>query len=88
MEKLKTINTRIGAEDKENFEKLVSALGMSTSEAIRLFIRQSVLEQRIPFMIRIPNEQTLKAFNEAEDMDSLDTYDNFKKLRDELDLSE
>lgn len=83
MKKLKTINTRIGADDKENFEKLVSALGMSTSEAIRLFIRQSVLEQSIPFMIRIPNKQTLEAFSDAQELDKLDTYTNFKALRDE-----
>jgi DNA-damage-inducible protein J len=81
MEKTKTINTRIGDKDKKKFEKLVSAIGLTTSEAIRLFIRQSILEQRIPFMLRIPNKTTRAAFKEAENLDSLDTYESFKELR-------
>lgn len=46
------IHVRINEETKIASEVLFAAMGTSTSEAIRLFLKQCMLEQRIPFLIK------------------------------------
>lgn len=85
MSKDSTIYTRIEEEDKKKFEKLVSSFGLSSSQAIRIFIKQSLIQKSIPFQVGFPNEETMRAFEEAENYKSLPSYDSFKELRDDLD---
>jgi DNA-damage-inducible protein J len=84
MSKDSTIYTRIEEEDKRKFEKLVSSFGLSSSQAIRIFIKQSLIEKSIPFQVGFPNEETLRAFEEAEDYKNLPSYGSFKELRDDI----
>ena len=44
-----TIQVRMDPELKENAQILYESMGISISEAIRIFLSQSVKEQRIPF---------------------------------------
>ena len=44
-----TIQVRIDPELKDNAQNLYESMGISISEAIRIFLSQSVKEQRIPF---------------------------------------
>jgi len=85
MGKGSTIYTRIEEEDKKKFESLVASFGLSTSQAIRIFIKQTLIQNSIPFQIGYPNEETLRAFKEAKDPKSLPSYGLFKELRDDLD---
>lgn len=50
---------------KENVEGILSTLGLSTTEAITLFYKQIELHQGLPFMILIPNEETLKVISDS-----------------------
>lgn len=49
MTKQSTIQVRIDADLKGEAEDLFAALGTSLSEAVRLFVAQSVRERRLPF---------------------------------------
>ena len=53
---------------KKEATTLFENLGMSFNQAITLFVKQAVREQRIPFEItrNIPNKDTLDAFKEIE----------------------
>ena len=70
MSKITTTNISIRMDRslKEEAEKLFSQLGMNLSTAFNIFVRQSLRERRIPFVIScdIPNLVTRNAINEAE----------------------
>ncbi len=52
MAKTASINMRIDPDFKEKVEKLFNELGLSTTEAINIFLHQAVLEGGIPFEVK------------------------------------
>jgi len=57
MAKEATLQVRMDAELKEQVELLYKKLGTSFAEAVRMFARQSVQENAMPFTIHIPEER-------------------------------
>jgi len=52
---------RADSQDKSQFEQLVSALGLTTSAALNLFIKTAIREQRLPIDLALdPFEESLK----------------------------
>lgn len=60
------IRSRVDPLIKAKADKLFKHMGLTLSEAIRLFLYQSVAEKRIPFNIGIPNTITRMALEEAD----------------------
>ncbi len=60
------IRSRIDPAVKLEAVHLFGKMGLSISEAIRLFVYQSVADKRIPFSINFPNQVTLSALKDAE----------------------
>jgi len=52
MAKSASINMRINPEFKEKVENLFGELGLSTTEAINIFLHQSVLQGGLPFEVK------------------------------------
>lgn len=83
MAKTETLHMRIDADLKSNAEYLLNQLGMSTTEAVSIFLRQVILNRGLPFDVKLPkySEETEEAMKEAreiskngkgfKDMDSL-----------------
>ncbi len=67
-------------------EQIFSNMGMSTADAIRIFIQQSVNEGGLPFQphTKIPNAETLAAFKEIESDNTHPT--SVEELRKEMGL--
>ena len=63
--KTATARARINPEIKKEAETILRELGLSVSGAFDLFYRQIILNRGLPFEIRIPNEATLKAIEDA-----------------------
>jgi DNA-damage-inducible protein J len=63
---------------KEIFKKY----GVSLSDAINMFLTQSVLERGLPFEMKIPNNETIKAIKEARTSTNSDTI-TFEQLKEE-----
>ena len=61
-----TINARIDLECKEQAQGVLEELGLSMSGAIEMFFKQIVLQQGIPFDIKLPNKDTAQAIEELE----------------------
>ncbi len=63
-----TIQSRVSPELKQQAETVFAALGLSTSDAIRMFLQQSVNVGGLPFqpMVKQPNEVTLEAMRQLE----------------------
>ncbi len=84
MTKTATVRARIEPGLKRDAEAVLSELGLSTSEAITLFLRQVTLRQGLPFPVQIPNQETRKAITEARDRIDLETHPTVDEWSDEM----
>ena len=66
MTKTAYIAARIEPKLKKSAEGVLAKLGVSTTEAITIFMQQVVLRKGLPFDVRIPNAETRAAFAEIE----------------------
>ena len=66
MHKAATINTRIEPKLKTQAEAILQKVGLTSAEAVRLFYMQVCLHQGLPFEVKIPNKETIKAMNNAD----------------------
>ncbi len=84
MAKTAMIVARIEPDLKTDAEKILKKLGLSTTEAINLFLSQIRLHKGLPFEIKIPNKTTLETFRKTDEGKELvkckDAEDTFKKL--------
>jgi len=78
------IHARIDLKLKKSAERVFSTLGISTTEAIRLFLKQVELHKGLPFPLAIPNAQTIAAMREAGNPAALKRYRSFRQLREKL----
>jgi len=85
MSKTAMIRARTEPELKNTVERILDTLGLSCSEAINLFFRQVKLQKGLPFDVKIPNKETLKAMHEVNEGHGLvkaqNAEDLFKKLK-------
>ncbi|MEY3076532.1 MAG: hypothetical protein RLZZ131_658 [Actinomycetota bacterium] len=56
-----TLNVRIDRETKEKAAMVLEAAGLTTSIAVRLFLRKVAEDKSIPFEIGKPNRKTRQA---------------------------
>jgi len=75
------IHTRIDPKLKASAERVFSKIGISTAEAIRLFLKQVELHKGLPFPVAIPNAETAAAMMEANDPARLKRYRSFREVR-------
>ena len=67
-----TIQTRVSSELKQQAEAVFASIGLGVSDAIRMFLQQSINEGGIPFKPRvkrhprIPNAETTAAMEECD----------------------
>lgn len=59
------IRSRIDPKLKEEANQLFNSMGLTMSDAVRLFIRRALAEKRIPFPIEAPNTETIAAMQSA-----------------------
>ena len=64
MAKTAYINARVENKLKKQAEKVLKNVGVNTSDAVTIFLRQVVLQQGFPFEVRIPNASTRKAIRD------------------------
>ncbi|NWF67157.1 MAG: type II toxin-antitoxin system RelB/DinJ family antitoxin [Campylobacterales bacterium] len=75
-----TVRARIDNNLKNEVEAIFSEIGITTSQAIVLFLKKVKRERGIPFDLKIPNETTIKAMNEAKNLDGeVCSLDEFNK---------
>jgi DNA-damage-inducible protein J len=58
-------NIYLDEQIKKQAKKLFSHFGMSLSDAVNIFLAQSVYKNGIPFEVKLPNEITLQAMEDA-----------------------
>ena len=84
------INVRIDSNVKENAEAVFAHLGITPTAAISLFYNQVIRTNSIPFELKadLPNNKTLSAINEVEEMEKnpekFKGYDDIDGLMEDL----
>jgi len=59
---------------KDQAKEIFSRYGLSLSQAVNIFLTQSVLNRGLPFDVKIPNDETLEAMRDVE------TGDNYEEI--------
>jgi DNA-damage-inducible protein J len=85
MNRTTTVRARIEPNLKADVEKLLSSLGVTTTEAITMFYSQIRLRRGLPFPVEIPNETTRKTFEATDKGEDLITFDSLDEMFAELD---
>lgn len=81
------LQTRVDKDLKKEADLLFNSLGLDTTTAIRIFLKQAINQQKIPFEIIPPqpnfNQETLDAIEEARRISrdpSVPSYTSAKEL--------
>ena len=62
------LHIRVDDDIKEQATQALSAMGMSVSEAVRLFLHRVVIDQAFPLELKVPNAETIAAMEESRAM--------------------
>ena len=87
---MSNINIRIDSKIKANAEAVFEKLGLTPTTAITLFYNQVIRTNSIPFELKvdIPNETTMKAIQEVDEMeknqDDCKTFNSVDELTEDL----
>lgn len=60
------VHVRVEARLKEQATEALAAMGLSLSDAVRVFLTRVVAEQQLPFALKVPNTTTRRAMAEAD----------------------
>jgi len=66
MSKTGYITARVEPKLKESAGRVLARIGVSTSDAITMFLRQVVMRRGMPFDVAVPNARTRRAIEELE----------------------
>jgi DNA-damage-inducible protein J len=80
------ISTRIDATLKQNASNILHQIGLSESDAIRMFYTQIVMHRGLPFEAKVPNDETLAAFEELDQEKNTLSRKLFSDFENTLDL--
>ena len=59
------INARLQPDLKSDVEAILAKLGITTTQAIIMFFEQVRINRGIPFDLKIPNDETIQAMQDA-----------------------
>ena len=76
------VRCRIDPKTKEDAAEVIEAMGLTVSDAIRLFLNRVASEGVIPFELRVPNAKTIAAIDELEVPKSRSKVKRYKTLED------
>ena len=78
------IHVRLDDSLKKDASTALEAMGLSLSDAIRVFLTRVAADQKFPFALQVPNAETRKAMEEAR-ASTKARFDNQQGLLDALD---
>lgn len=80
------LHVRIDNETKARATEALASVGMSVSDAVRLFLHRVVVDQAFPLELKVPNKETIQARAEADEIISKRQarFSNATELFDDL----
>ena len=80
MSQTAVIHARIDPATKAATERVLEALGLTPTEAIRLLYRQIAMRGEFPVELRIPNSETASVLSKADRAEDVETFDSAEDL--------
>ena len=62
------LHIRVDDVTKEQATEALTSMGLSMSDAVRLFLRRVVIDQAFPLELKVPNAETRAAMEESRNM--------------------
>jgi DNA-damage-inducible protein J len=62
------VHVRIDQDIKNQASETLAAMGLTISDAVRVFLTRVVADKELPFSVKVPNARTLRAMDEADDI--------------------
>jgi DNA-damage-inducible protein J len=86
MVKSDVLHMRIAPEVKSEADSILARLGITTTDAVNMFLNQIILRGGLPFDVRLPapNETTRQAMREAEEGANLRRFGSAGEMFKEL----
>ncbi len=82
--KTEIIQARVAPNIKYASAKILEAIGLSLSEAINIYLKRVIAEKAIPFELRIPNAETIKAMEDVRNRKNLVSYNSVEEFMAEF----
>ena len=84
------LHIRIEPDIKEEADYIFGQIGITTSDAVKIFLRKAICSSGFPFEVKapIPNEKTIAAMEEAKRIahdPNAKTYPDFNEILKEID---
>jgi len=80
MHKSAVIHARIEPKTKSLAENILAKLGLSPTEAIRMFYRQITLRRGLPFSVEIPNALTRATLDKSRKGENVERHDSLEHM--------
>ncbi len=80
------VHVRVDQQIKEQATETLASMGLSVSDAVRVFLMRVVADKQMPFRLKVPNVHTRAAMHEADKMTSARRirFDNPSELFDDF----
>ncbi|MFT5534568.1 MAG: DNA-damage-inducible protein J [Burkholderiaceae bacterium] len=62
------VHVRVDEKIKAQATETLAAMGLSVSDAVRVFLMRVVADKQMPFALKVPNSETLTAMAEANEI--------------------
>ena len=62
------VHVRVDEQVKAQATETLAAMGLSVSDAVRVFLMRVVADKQLPFVLKAPNVETLAAMTEADEI--------------------
>ncbi|MFV0416427.1 MAG: type II toxin-antitoxin system RelB/DinJ family antitoxin [Chthoniobacterales bacterium] len=85
MSQSSVVHARIDPATKAATEKVLHTLGMTPTEAIRLFYRQIAIRKSFPLELHIPNKLTASVLAKSDKNQDIERFDSLADLYDSWD---
>ena len=79
----KMVHVRIDENIKAQATETLAAMGLSVSDAVRVFLTRVAAEKQLPFELKVPNRKTRAAMEEARAREH-SRFANAQELIDEI----
>jgi DNA-damage-inducible protein J len=79
------IHARIDSSTKEATERILNSLGLTPTEAIRLFYRQIAIRGEFPLELKVPNAVTAATLAKADRGEDVESFPSVDELHDSWD---
>lgn len=60
------VHVRVDEDTKAQATEALAAMGLTVSDAVRVFLRRVAVEKALPFPVKVPNAETRRAMDEAD----------------------